>query len=566
MAVGRTNFVVAVARVNSARIGRRLAFGLLAGVLVAAAAVLPGAVAATRVAASTGPLPYVGIPLHGLSDNVRMVVAKSDLVVSDATHGDLRVYRQSGALLHTITGLPGPGRMLVADGGSRLYVTDSTSDTISVVSTSSWKVLGRLHVDDCPMSLALAGGRLFYSWGCGGGDGTGPGGVASISTSGGTPVEVFSDDEFAPLVTGEGSRIAIDVTAIQPSPITTYSVGAGGTVTELASFALPGPARDMAFSPNGSLLYTAGAQESGVVAWDPATGAKVTEYPGIDDNDVDAMALSPSGSDLATGFSGYGGTVNLVTTSDKAVLWARSLEPALHDPDPQAAMLPGTMAFSGNGALVFGLAISTARPVFLFASVLRPKAGHVTVKVGRAPYGKRLPVTIEGPRGGAVTLSAVEYGLGQPAALGTVRIGAAGRGRGEIRPTYSGTVTASFIGSAAFLPAEATATYTVASFSRAGAVGGHRKGGIVWYSSPSSARPDLVTKPAGDRPVVAVTYARSHGRWVAIGRSSGTEDPAGVYIKYKRLPRRVQLEVKWSVGSTRYSRGSKATSPRFEVS
>ncbi|MFD7778849.1 WD40 repeat domain-containing protein [Streptomyces sp. NPDC059753] len=56
---------------------------------------------------------------------------------------------------------------------------------------------------------------------------------------------------------------------------------------------------DVAFSPDGSLLATAG-QDGSLRLWDPATGLMVREP--LDHSDsVMAVAFSPDGSLLATG-------------------------------------------------------------------------------------------------------------------------------------------------------------------------------------------------------------------------------------------------------------------------
>jgi WD40 repeat protein len=513
----------------------------------------------TGAAASAAAIPATGIKLP-VSSAGAMIDVNGQLWVSDPSSNKVDIFSPTGTLLHQIGGLPGARGLLATTDGSTVEVAESEADAIAEVSTSTYTTTGTWATDACPWSLAWVSGLLAYSFGCDQGDWNS--GVATLASPESTPSEMLDRQYSAPKLAGSGTTLAVSQLGQDPGGVITYTVAGDGGATQLASIAPPEGA-NVAFSPSGSSLLVASYGQTGTVAYDPTSGEHLIGYPGA--GSTTATAVSPDGRYVATGFSNYDATINLVDTTTDSAVWTRLMTVPPNDGTTYAGMLADTLTFSANSSEVFGLAsFQGVSGVYLFASDLHPTASHLSVKVSKVAAGRKLPVTLTGSAGARVALTATQSGL-TPRSVGTVTLPASGRATLTFSSKYSGTLTASFPGNAAQLPSSTHAAYSVASKSKAHPLGGKTRHHVTYYTKLRQVRIKLTTTPGADAAWSGTPQARVHGRWVSghTVRAHEVDGRGGVY--FKKMSKNVKYRVKFTVSKSAFSRGSHVTSAEFEL-
>jgi hypothetical protein len=342
--------------------------------------------------------------------------------------------------------------------------------------------------------------------------------------------------------------------------VSTYDVATNGTYTTLASFE-PDESADITFTPNGSSLLTAAYSDNAAVAINPNTGAQQIAYSGP--GSATAVAVSPNGRYVATGSSSYTATVNLVDTTTDSVVWTRLLTEPPNGDTTYAEMFPDTMTFAANSAEVFGLASFLGETgIYLFASDIHPVASHLTVKISEVAPGHKLPVTITGPAGAHVTLTAQRSGA--PArSLGSVTLPSSGHTSLSFASTFSGTLTAAIAGDAGHFPASTKVAYTVGSRSRAYVLGGHKRHHVTYYKKLGQVRILLSTTPAGTALFTATPQELIGGHWRSARTLQAHEISGKGGIYFRSMRDNVRTRVRFVVKSSTSSRGSHVTSGVF---
>jgi hypothetical protein len=528
-------------------------------VLVALAAGLALA-PTTGAAASAAAVPAAGIKLP-VSSAGAMIDVKGQLWVSDPSANQVDVFSSAGTLLHQIKNLPGARALLATPDGSTVEVAESSANAVAQISTTSYTKSPTVWATDpCPSSLAWVTGLLAYSFGCNAGDFSD--GVATLASPTSTPVATLSGLDDPPQLAGSGSTLAVSRLGGTTGSIITYSVNENGAASQLAVIA-PGEQANVAFSPEGTSLLTA-ANTNGAVAYDPATGAHQIDYSGTGSST--AVAISPNGRYVATGYFGYTATINLVDTTTDSTVWTRVLsQPSSIGGSTFAVPLTDTLTFSPGSTEAFALAsFEGYSGVYLFASVLHPTASHITVKVSNVPAGHLLPVTLTGTPGARVTLKLNVGGL-LPRTVGTATLSSSGHAKLTFASTYSGTLIATATGNAAHFPATAHRNFTVASRSRAQILGGHRKHGVTIYKELNSVRILMTTTPASDAAFSVRAQEKLHGHWVSgrVLRAHEVEGRAGIF--FNTMQDFVDYRLKFTVSASAAGRASHVTSGVFEL-
>lgn len=166
----------------------------------------------------------------------------------------------SGHVVTTITNEPGAGFMLVDPSTSTLFVALNTADAISEIDLHTLTETGRIALGTkagCPEGMAMAGGKLWVAYTCGGSP---PifGGLASVTLSSSkvrtytstTPTLLASDpadvNTLMSANTDGGNLWEYDVSTTPPT--VTLNVGSAGGSENL---------QDLAPTPDGQDLLTA---------------------------------------------------------------------------------------------------------------------------------------------------------------------------------------------------------------------------------------------------------------------------------------------------------------------
>ncbi|MET8370258.1 hypothetical protein ABZU42_11055 [Micromonospora profundi] len=228
---------------------------LTAGLLTAA---LPTPAQAAPAQTAT-PLPLTTVAdVVSAGDRVFVSGGRSstDVVVASAT----------GAVVGTLSGLPGPSDLLLSPDRQTLYVALPTANAIAAFDTGSLVESARYDTGagECPSSLALTGRYLWFGYGCdqwGGNIGRIDLGrqPARVTTGMATTQDFYG----APLLTGvlqNRSVLLAGQMSLSPASVYAYAIGTGGTLTLTRTSdwtAIGSNLQDIALDPTATTLYTA---------------------------------------------------------------------------------------------------------------------------------------------------------------------------------------------------------------------------------------------------------------------------------------------------------------------
>ncbi|MFJ3777982.1 Ig-like domain repeat protein [Streptomyces sp. NPDC090075] len=187
------------------------------------------ALAATPAYADTSGL----LPVKSLGDIV-VDGTHQQVFLSDPSNGKIVVTDYSGNVLKQLTtNLSGvDGLELSADSGT-LYAAVQDMDAIAVIDTATDTETTRYPVGDKPLSVALAGGKLWFGYG-----GAASGNLGSVDLTGDHTVTLGQDSSWyqAPLVDAAPGSDVLVAGAVGQSPVelASYDVSSG-TPSKLAS-------------------------------------------------------------------------------------------------------------------------------------------------------------------------------------------------------------------------------------------------------------------------------------------------------------------------------------------
>ncbi|MFD5540197.1 Ig-like domain repeat protein [Streptomyces sp. NPDC127079] len=210
------------------------------------------ALAATPAYADTSGL----LPIKSVGDIV-VDGAHQQVFISDPTNGKIVVTDYSGNVLKQLTtSLSGVhGLELSADSGT-LYAAVQDMDAIAVIDTATDTETTRYPVGDKPLSVALAGGKLWFGYG-----GDTAGNIGSVDLTDDHTVTLNQDHSWyqAPLVDAAPGSDVLVAGAVDQSPVelASYDVSSG-TATKLAGTREAGDnLGDLQVTPDGKDVVVA---------------------------------------------------------------------------------------------------------------------------------------------------------------------------------------------------------------------------------------------------------------------------------------------------------------------
>ncbi|MEV0824333.1 YncE family protein [Nonomuraea rubra] len=345
------------------------------------------------------------------------VAADNRIIVADA----------QGALTGAITGLSGAVGLAMTPDGTRLYAALSDSNQVAEIDTAALTVTRRIDLTayPCPSSLALSGSSLFVGHGCGK---SWDGGALSLDLSATSPepVRITANLNQAPLVTAAGNTLVVGETGISPADLFVYDGTASpatlrGVINSSSSYL-----RDLAITPDGSMVVSAFEAPYIFDAWDTTSLTKARTYgtgPTIEGHPV-AVAISSDGAHVA----GALGPARFAQTGPDVALYdAETTTKTNSNDNPIGEVAPGGLAFAGtdlfvvlkegyngprhlwrlHGALLPASTLTLTAPSQGTALEPLTLTGQLTLSSGAPPGAQPLIVTRRHPDGTSAKLEDV---------------------------------------------------------------------------------------------------------------------------------------------------------------
>ena len=282
------------------------------------------------------------------------------------------------SVLDTVSVGPSPSSVAVSPDGSRLYAASSnhylgkTSNTVSVVNTSSSTVTATVTVGDLPYRLALSpdGSRLYVTNAL-------DDSVSVIYTSSNAVTATISVGDFpTSMVTNfDGSRLYVTNTGDDSISVINTS---SNTVT--ATISVGNTPTSLALSADGSRLYVAVSGGNGEVSVINTSSNAVTATISVGSYPY-GLALSADGSRLyVTNHMGY--SVSVINTSSNTVTATVSV-----------GTNPYGLAMSADGSRLY-----VANQGSNSVSVINTSSNTVTATVSVGSYPSNMATNIDGSR------------------------------------------------------------------------------------------------------------------------------------------------------------------------
>ncbi|MDG4832559.1 hypothetical protein O7627_25085 [Solwaraspora sp. WMMD1047] len=257
-------------------------------------------------AAAQAAAPYTELPLDRADDVV--ATAERVFISSGNLSQSVAVTDPAGEVLGMLDALPGPADLLLSDDQSTLYVALPNVNQIAAFDTGSLTETARYATGAgaCPSSLALAGDRLYFGYGCdqwGGNIGRIDLDQQPATVHTGLASESFYRHPLLSTVPGAPSVLIAGQPALSPASVSVYSVAASGALAfqrRTAHTAAGSNLRDIALGADAASVYLAQGAPYGIQAFAVADLNQqsmfipTTAYP-------NAVEVSPSGARIAAG-------------------------------------------------------------------------------------------------------------------------------------------------------------------------------------------------------------------------------------------------------------------------
>ena len=319
----------------------------------------------------------------------------------------------SGQVVTTITGEAGAAGMALDADNSLLYVALSDGNEIAVIDTVTLAEVDRISLAPAagPYSLALAGGRLWFSHDC-----------SSTTTRFGSIVTDGSDlQQYARggdypsncpiLAVSPADAEALVASGVGSSPPTVYVYDASTavpTVTFSSTVSGSDDFEDMTITPDGSRLLAAAGSPYSVQALQLSDLSAVASYP--TGAYPIAAAVTAGGNFVAGGRFGASDT--------KIFVFPVGSSTPVHDYELATDPYEASLAFNATASKLFsvGEPVSSGGIVFrvLGSPTVAPSATttKLTASASRVKYNGRVTLTadVNGAASGPMAIYATRYG------------------------------------------------------------------------------------------------------------------------------------------------------------
>jgi hypothetical protein len=526
----------------------------------------PGHAAASSLGV---PVPYVlSTRLHLTHGVGQMVYARGHLFVSAGPGGsDVYVYSTAGKLLSDITDEPGAWSMVVSADGDTVFVANYEGSTISAIDASTFAHT-EYDVNACPTSLALAAGRLFYSWGCQVGQFTS--GISSIDPStGGDPMPTSVTNSYQPSVLAGGGDTLAEITQGEiPAEVHAYSASDTGVLTPGAAVSLDnfGPS-ELAVSADGSTIVVPGATSYGLTEYSAATMHAKAHLRAP--SGAAAVALSPDGVHLVGGLGGRA-LVALYSNASTLPVWQRvgvTTAPSTWAKGAAAQVAPGAITFSTDGSHIYALVIVNGQtePRLFASGVTTTKTRlHLSVKSSTPAHPVSVSVKLSVP--GKVVFD--DRVAGKTIVLRTMAVNSKGQAKFTFRSPFDGVISAQYLGTTSLDPSLAEKAFTVRSKAHVSLTGSYAtQGAVKLFHSYKQVHLLAAVSPAVlDRTVTVALQVHAKGKWHVVDHEKLLLNKHGqVKVRLGPSLTNTQFRVEETFRGDKLNPGSQAFSPTFEL-
>ncbi|NEB93973.1 hypothetical protein [Streptomyces bauhiniae] len=317
--------------------------------LAAATSVVAGLTTAT--VGLTGPAAWAdGAGALPLSHYAHMVVdgAHQHLFFSQgAGTAGIVVTDLAGAPVATVDGEQGADGLALSADGRTLYAALSDGDAIAVIDTATLTEAGRVDTgtDSAPVSVAVAGGKVWYSYT----DADGKGTVGALDPDGltATPQPAMPHWTTAPLLSTGGGVLAVQGAQPYTTLVATYDVSSG-TPSPKADMGLGGTATGpVKVTADGTKILV--PQSASVYVYSTADLSSATPrgyYTGGVNSSPDAVAVDSDGT-IALGAPAGSGAGAYVYASDQIA--------ENHFTFPAGTVAPDGLAWGTDGRTLYAV-------------------------------------------------------------------------------------------------------------------------------------------------------------------------------------------------------------------
>jgi hypothetical protein len=476
----------------------RLAASLVTAAL--AATVLTGTTPAHAAGVATAaPLRFA---LPGTDTATDVLSVGSEVWVSAGS--SVLITSRTGQVRKTVTGILGAKGLTLSPDAQSVYVSSNSAARIVRVSAAG-VILDSWTSQACPGKSAIAGGALYYAYGCT----ASTTGVGRLDLTSHTDASVLTSSS-AQSLTAAGSRLVTYTSGGSGHDMTSYTIGGDGSLTRNASVRTGGM-KGAELSPDGSqLIMTDYDHGYGVARYDAATMAlngtfATGPYP-------NAVAWSPDGSTFAgildasydsrpvqVFSAATGAAVTRSVGAGTASYWSRS----------------GEAAWSADGKYIFSLVQGYSEAPYL---IVTPAAGQVAAAIGitakpATAYGKNVTVTIRAPKRPNTVVKVTATQNGVPT-VKSLRTNGSGVATWAFPAKASGTVVATAAADLSYLAGSGTTRFATPTALTGKLVGASKVSkGVAHYSSIAKVQVNLQILPRRTGKIVVTLQHRAGGSW-----------------------------------------------------
>jgi hypothetical protein len=410
---------------------RRLA-ALSAAVVLVGGAFSPAATAGTQ------------LPFFALGEVVVDPTNSRVFVSGGSSASSVVVLDFDGNIVTTLTGQQGATGMALDESTGTLYVALRNASAISKIDTTALTETTRFATTgmSAPARIALAGGRLWFSYAC-----SSSGGVGSAALDGtDLQTELGSASSCNRFATTPADGDALAASDVGGSSVSIYDVSSGSPVQTASSFSPGGAAniKHLVFTPDGADLFIASGSPYSVQSFSVAdftlSGSYLTgPYPV-------AAAVSGDGAYVAGGADAYYNADVFVfdeSTGEEIRRWNFG---------EGYVLVEGGLAFSPDASRLFAVTKNPATGKVDFRVLGAPTfpaaATSLTLAASRATvtYGGSVGLTAHlTGASGLVSFYGTPYSGGRTL-LGTVAVNGSGNASLTVRPTRKTWYTAEYSG------------------------------------------------------------------------------------------------------------------------
>lgn len=271
---------------------------------------------------------------------------------------DIVVTDLSGTPVTTIAGEQGATGLALSADGSTLYAALTDGDALSAIDTATLSETTRVPTgtDSAPVSVAVAGGKVWYGYTDAAAGGKGA--IGSVDPAAAepaaTPQPTMDSWSVAPVLAAGGEVLAAEVPMGNLSHVATFDVSSGTATAKANLGVYGGTATGLQVTGDGARLLLAAPQSAALQAYrtaDLASASPSVYYTGGVDSAPNSLAVDTDGT-IAVG-STAGSAAGLY-------LYAGSQLAENHVTFPSGTLAPDGLEWGGDGTTLYAVTKDSA--------------------------------------------------------------------------------------------------------------------------------------------------------------------------------------------------------------